>query len=133
MTAGHGGKLSRKMEQAVAALLEKPTIAEAAQSIGVSETSLLRWLKLPDFLRQYREARRRVVEVAISRLQRASGAAVECLERNLSCGNAPVEVAAAREILRQAVQAIEVWDLAARLEEVEKSIPVLEYKVVERA
>jgi len=137
MTAGHGGKLSRKSEQAIAALLQKPTIAEAAHSIGVSETSMLRWLQQPTFLRNYREARRRVVEGAVARLQKATGAAVECLERNLSCGNPPVEVAAAREILRQAVQAVEVWDLADRLEAVEThvngTVPPLKYELVSDA
>src|SRR5436853_615318 len=116
MTTGHGEKLTRKMEQAIVALLSQPTIQTAAQEVGVSETTLWRWLQHSTFQRQYRDARRRLVEGAISRLQQAAGAAVETLERNLRCNNPPVEIAAAREILRQAVQAVEVWDLAERLE-----------------
>ncbi len=119
MKTGHGEKLSRKMEQAIAALLLKPTLETAAQEAGISETTLWRWLQQSAFQKSYRKARRQVVEGAAARLQQATGAAVEALERNLKCGEPSAEIAAAREILRQAVQAVEVWDLTERLEELE--------------
>lgn len=119
MTTGHGEKLSRKMETAIAALLLKPTLQTAAQEVGISETTLWRWLQQPDFQKSYRQARRQVVEGATARLQQATGAAVEALERNLKCGEPSAEIAAAREIIRQAVQAVEVWELIERLEELE--------------
>ena len=83
------GNLSRKQEQAVAALLSEPTVAAAASSSGVAERTLWRWLQLPAFQAEYRAARRHVVEGAISRLQCATGEAVEALQRNLNCGSPP--------------------------------------------
>ncbi|MGH2620832.1 MAG: hypothetical protein ACRDHG_09735, partial [Anaerolineales bacterium] len=69
---GHGEKLTRKQEQAIAALLSETTIAAAAERAAVSEASLLRWTKLPDFLAAFREARRQVMEKAVAQLQQAS-------------------------------------------------------------
>ena len=54
---GHGSKLGRKLEQAVAALLTARNNEEAAKAIGVSPKTLLRRQKLPEFERAYREAR----------------------------------------------------------------------------
>ncbi|MDQ3257888.1 MAG: hypothetical protein M3R15_29040 [Acidobacteriota bacterium] len=115
---GHGEKLTRKAEQAIAALLEYPTIGEAAKSCGVSERSLWRWLQRDDFQRRYREAQRSVVDSAITRLQAATVRAVETLERNLTCGNFFAENAAAQAILTHSFKGIEVRELEAQIDEI---------------
>src|SRR5262245_15378168 len=76
---GHGQKLKRKQEALIAALLTEPTHADAATKAGISEATLNRWLKRPGFRTAYREARRRLVESAVGRLQAASGEAVAAL------------------------------------------------------
>jgi hypothetical protein len=81
-----GCKLGRKQEAAIAALLTERTHADAAAKAGISEATLARWLRVPAFIVAYRAARLRVVEAAIARLQRATGAAVRALTRNLRCG-----------------------------------------------
>lgn len=116
---GHGEKLSRKQEQAIAALLSADTIKAAAASCGISEVSLWRWMQLPEFQAQYRQARRQVVERAVSELQAATGEAVETLRRNLHCENAAVEIRAAQIIIEQAVKGIELIDLQERLDRLE--------------
>ena len=55
---GHGSKYERKKEEAIAALLTQRNTDEAARSIGVNQNTLLSWMKLPDFQKEYREARR---------------------------------------------------------------------------
>ena len=55
---GHGSKYERKKEEAIAALLTQRNTDEAARSIGVNPNTLLSWMKLPDFQKEYREARR---------------------------------------------------------------------------
>jgi len=42
MSGGHGAKLGRRQEAAVAALLTAPTITEAAQVVGVAESKRAR-------------------------------------------------------------------------------------------
>jgi hypothetical protein len=118
---GHGEKLTRKAEQAIAALLEHPTIDEAARACGVSKRSLWRWLQRDDFRTRYRESQRAVVDSAITKLQAATLRAVETLERNLNCGNFFAENAAAQAILTHSFKAIELQELQSRIEHLEKT------------
>lgn len=112
---GHGEKLSRKREAAITALLTCATIGKAAEVAGVSERTLRSWLQQPEFRAAYRTARRQVVEAAVAHLQRASGAAVRTLRRNLSCGKSAVEVRAALGILEQSMKGVELIDLEERM------------------
>src|SRR5262249_27241768 len=101
------------------ALLTEPTHAAAATKAGVSEATLHRWLRLPEFQAAYRQARRSIVETAIGRLQQATGKAVEALERNLACQHPGSEIRAALGILDHAVKAVELLDVIERVEELE--------------
>lgn len=121
--AGHGAKVGRRQELAIAALLTAATLDQAAQACGLSKATLTRWLRMPEFLTAFRAARRAAVEAAIGRLQQATVAAVDALERNLTCGRASVEVAAARTVLEQAVRGIELMDLEERLDALERQLP----------
>src|SRR5687768_6339121 len=76
------GKHKRLEDAALAALLSQPTLAQAAQQAGISESTMLPWLADPAFKARYREARRQVVELAVTNLQQATAAAVETLTRN---------------------------------------------------
>ncbi len=116
---GHGDKLNRKQEQAIAALLSASSIKAAADVCGMAEVTLWRWLQLPDFQAAYRTARRQVVERAVTELQAACGKAVETLKRNLTCDNPSVEIRAAQIILEQGIKGIELMDLQERVERLE--------------
>jgi hypothetical protein len=121
---GHGAKLPRKREQAIIALLEQPSIKQAAQSVGISEVTLFRWLQEPDFQRAYREAKHRVVEQAISRLQQVSREAVDTLREVMIDTEKPpsTRVTAAKAVLEMSIKAVELEDLASRVEELERFV-----------
>ena len=121
---GHGTKYPRKREQAILALLTQPSIAEAAKTAGVSEATLWRWLKDEEFSKSYREAKRRAVEQAVSRLQQLSGEAADTLGHVMASPvvRANTRVTAARVVLEMAVKAVETEDLAARIEKLEHLI-----------
>jgi len=76
---GHGEKLSRKQEAFISALLMAPTLADAAQTAGIGEVTAWRWLKEQTFQTAYRDARRAVVQQAITQVQQATGVEVEPL------------------------------------------------------
>lgn len=97
--AGHGEKLTRKQEQAIVALLSHSTMGDAARSVGVSESTLGRWLQRPDFQAVYRQHRRQLLDRSLTGLQKATGEAVDTLVRNLGCGVPAVEVRAAVALL----------------------------------
>lgn len=121
MPKGHGEKMTRKQEAAVAALLSEPTVEAAAARAGVSYRSLKRWLATDqEFLAAYRDARREVVEQAIALTQRASAAAVACLFQNMKCGTPAAEISAAKEILARAIGGVELIDLLQRVEALER-------------
>ena len=118
----HGEKLSRKQELALAALLTCSAITDAAKQCGIGEVTLHRWLKDATFQAAYREARRAVVQHAITQVQQATGEAVETLRRVMQDPEAPAsaKVSAAKNILDTAVKAVELEDLEARITALEQ-------------
>ena len=81
--AGHGSKLGRKREEAIAALLTHRNIEEAAGAAGIGARTLLRWLKIPEFQAAYRQARRDAFGQAVARLQQATSAAATTLLKTM--------------------------------------------------
>jgi len=108
-----------RQERAIVALLAEPSIEAAAKTAEVSDVTIWRWMKQPEFRSKLRDARRAVVEGAIGRLQAAATEAVDTLRRSLTCGIPSVEVRAATVILDQAIRAVELFDLAERVEHLE--------------
>ncbi len=119
--AGHGSKLGRKQEDAIAALLSHKNIDEAARAAGVGTRTLLRWMKLPEFDAAYREARRQAYGQSISRLQQGSTAAAATLLKVMIDPATPpsTRVRASEAVLSHAAKAIEIEDIDARLRELE--------------
>src|SRR5262245_43138424 len=119
MSAGRS-KQPRKSEQVIACLLSEPTHAAAAAKAGIAEATLQRWLLRPDFQAAYRQARRRIVESALGRLQQATTQAVDALVRNLTSGNPATEVRAALGVLEHATRATELIEWMERVEALER-------------
>lgn len=110
-------------DAALVALLNHPTVREAAEAAGLSEATLHRYLGDPAFVTQYRAARRQVVEVAIARLQQDAAHAAGVLRDVADDTRAPAtaRVAAARAILGEAMRGIELLDLQARVDLLEQA------------
>ena len=119
---GHGQKLSRKQEDAIAALLTHGTVRDAAKACKVGEATLFRWLQIPSFHERYTAARREVLQAALTMLQSVARAAVATLARNLKCGVPSTEVAAARAILDTAIRAHELEEMTQRVEALEQML-----------
>jgi hypothetical protein len=121
--AGHGEKFGRKKEAAVAALLTARNNEEAAKAVGVSPKTLLRWQKLPEFERAYREARMTAFRQTTARLQQASSPAVTTLLKIMVDPAAPMAVKArcAYYVLDQTKKAIETEEIEARVTELERT------------
>ena len=118
---GHGEKISRNQEKAIAALISYPSIPAAAESIGINEVTLWRWLKVPKFKSAYRKACHQVVSQAIARLQANLSKAIDTLLDVAEDEEAPASsrVAAARAILDQSLRAVELGELETRIEQLE--------------
>jgi hypothetical protein len=120
--SGHGQKIGRKREQAIAALLSHGTIDAAAKAVGVAEVTLRRWLKDPGFRAEYWEARRLAMEHATSQLQQLSSAAANALRAVIEDATAPhsARVAAARTVFELGYRGVEIEDLAGRISALEQ-------------
>jgi hypothetical protein len=113
--------LTPKQTRAMLALLEHPTLKEAAAAVGVGETTLWRWTQEPSFKTAYMDARREAVKQSIAHLQSATGEAVTCLRDVMKSAKASdaAKVSAARAVLELALKATEIDDLANRVAELE--------------
>ena len=76
---GHGNKFGRKKEAAIAALLSEKNQADAARVAGIDLSTFKRWLRLPEFIKEYRRARWEVVEQSYARIQQNTPAAASVL------------------------------------------------------
>ena len=76
---GHGTKFGRKKEAAIAALLSEKNHAEAARVVGIDLSTLKRWMRLPEFIEEWRRARWEIVDQAYARVQQNTPAAASVL------------------------------------------------------
>lgn len=123
LEATHGeDTLGAAQHRAVIALLEHPTVKEAAEAAGVHKATVYRWLREPEFQAAYREARREAVSRATARLQQISSEAVEALREIVSdrSQQGASRVGAARCILDYAARMTEIEDFGERLARLEE-------------
>ncbi len=111
----HGDKFSRKQEGAIAALIQYPTILQAAEAAGISEKTLRVWIKEPAFAAAYREARKALVDDALKTLQRSAASAAIVLLKSLKADDDNTAIRAATAILDRCVRLGEALDLEERL------------------
>src|SRR5688572_29462197 len=66
---GHGEKLTRMKEQAIAALLGCGSVTQAAAQLGVCRQTLSRWLENPEFAAEFRRAKQELGQEMLLKLQ----------------------------------------------------------------
>jgi hypothetical protein len=120
---GHGSKFSRKMEDAIAALLTQRNVEEAAKTAGIGTQTLIRWMKVPEFQTAYREARRAAFSQSIARLQQGTSAAASTLLKIMLDQNSPAStrVRAAECIMNHAAKSMEIEDIGVRVTALEEA------------
>jgi hypothetical protein len=118
---GHGEKLTRKQEQAIACLLSESTVEKAAAKARVGYRTLKGWLALPDFRDAYRAAQKQVVEEAVVVLKKCATGAALTLGRALDCGKPNVEVRAAVAVFDTIMKATDHLELTNRIEALEQA------------
>lgn len=116
-------KITPRQERAVVALVQQPTIREAAELLKVNEVTVYRWLRDRNFQAAYRRARLEAVRQATARLQQACGQAVQTLVDVQAdfCSSSSARVRAAKAILDLAYKAVEIEDLDERLRALEET------------
>jgi DeoR/GlpR family transcriptional regulator of sugar metabolism len=103
-------------EKVLVALLETPSVRDAAKSSGVSEATIYNFLRDSEFKTAYREARRQTVETAIAQMQSAASEAVDRLKELQYCENPAVAARCAQIIFENSIKGMETLDILERLE-----------------
>lgn len=113
----------KRHEVYIVALLEHPTLQKAAAAVGISDVTLWRCMKQPEFAEAYRKARKEAFSQSVGRLQHASNAAVGTLLRVMTDKEAPASsrVRAAEVVLSTAFKGIELDDIEARVAQLEQA------------
>lgn len=118
------GNFDARRELALAALLSSLTIRAAAKKAEVSESTLWRYLREPEFSKRYAEARRDAVEHLAVRLQSRASESAEILFKIAKDKEAPASarVTAAKAVIEHTLKAVELLDLDVRLKEIERRL-----------
>jgi hypothetical protein len=121
LSADFDGKLTPIQERAIVALLSHANTRTAAKAVGVDEATLWRWLQDKDFHAAYMTDRRETVQHALARLQQVSTEAVNTLREVMrdKTAKGSERVSAAKAIIEYSIKAVEIEDLAQRVEELE--------------
>jgi lambda repressor-like predicted transcriptional regulator len=121
LSADFDGKLTPVQERAIVALLSHANTRMAAKAVRVDEATLWRWLQDKDFHAAYMTARRETVQHALARLQQVSTQAVNTLREVMrdKTAKGSERVSAAKAIIEYSIKAVEIEDLAQRVEELE--------------
>ena len=115
------GAITRKQQEAIAALLTTSTIEAAADKLGIASKTMHRWLQREDFARAYKDARSAAFDRAVARLHLLADKAFKTLERNLESGVPASEIAAVRVWWEQQRRSADIAELEARLEVLERN------------
>lgn len=120
------GDLTPMQHAAIQALLSSLSIEKAAAKAEVHERTLRKWLKDDaNFKREYRAARRQVVEQAIGLMQKSTVSAVGVLVTAMKSEDQRLAFQAACAVIDRSLTAIELLDLADEVENMQRTLAEL--------
>ncbi len=119
---GHGAKFDRRKEATIAALLNTRSHEEAARTAGISLKTLKRWLRVPEFIEEYRRARWEVAEQGYARAQQNTTLAIAVLLKLMAAESTPASgrIRAALGVVDIARNALD-FDLESRVAALERA------------
>lgn len=114
--------LTRRKEQAIAALLSHKNLTDAARECKISQRTLRRWLRNKSFFRRYDQERRLLLDTTINVLKAAGAGAVETLVAIAQNKKSPASarVSAASRILEFGFRSHELVSLERRISQLEE-------------
>jgi hypothetical protein len=113
-------ELSFKQMKSCYLIVSGLSLKNVSASVGVSETTLFRWLKLPTFQDELRQLKRTVIEHSLGKLQVLNDKAISTLETLLDCPNYPTRCRAAVAILTKNHESIDFFEYESRLKRIEE-------------
>ena len=115
--------LSHRQQTALPIIAATPTLAQAARSSGIGESTLYRWLQEPLFREELTRLREESADLAKQELRGVMLRSVAVLAEALEHPDIAIRLRAARYSMSYAVQISEIEKLKADLQAVEDSLP----------
>ncbi len=115
--------LSPRQQSALPLIASTSTLAQAARSSGIGESTLYRWLQEPLFREELTRLREESADLAKQELRGVMLRSVSVLAEALEHPDMAIRLRAARYSMSFAVQISEVEKLRADLQKIEDSIP----------
>lgn len=113
----------QKMERIAQAMFEHGSVQKAAAALGMSEVTVWRWSRKPEFPAACSEVRREALSRSGSRLLHGSNAAAATMLKLMLDPGTPaaVRVSAAEGVLQHAQKTYELEDVGLRLTRLEEA------------
>ncbi|SCA63584.1 hypothetical protein SCG7086_AW_00210 [Chlamydiales bacterium SCGC AG-110-P3] len=118
---GKYNAVARK-QKALPLLLEGRPIREVAESVGVREREIYRWLEDPLFKRELHQRRKELLDGVVAQLQSAMNISVQTLVALLKDESAMVRLRAANGLLGHAVKYLDLYSIQERLDALEAKV-----------
>ena len=115
--------LPRRQQAALPIIAATPTLAQAARSSGIGESTLYRWLQDDRFRDELTRLRQEAANLAKQELQGVMLRSVSTFAEALEHPDIAIRLRAARYAMSFAIQISEVAQLRADLQGVEEAIP----------
>ena len=116
-------ELTYRQQRAITEILSSPSLEEARRRTSAAKGTFYGWLKNPTFQAELVQQRQAVVEQAFERLKLGLTQAVEKLLELLQAeGQVSIQLRAAQALLDHGIKAVELQDLAQRVEELERAV-----------
>ena len=119
----HGDKKARLRGAAIQALMTSSTLAAAATKAGVSETTLLRWQRDPEFAADLHAAQDAAIQQTAHALAALAPGAINAIAAALSQSEpTALRLSGARLALDKLVDLTELASMARRLDALERAL-----------
>ena len=116
-------RLTRRQRAALPHLIASPSLEQGCRNARVSRTTVYEWLKEHDFQAELKRLRQALVDEAFERLKMGLTHAVDKLLELLHTEEQPgIQLRAALGLLDHGLKAVELQDLARRVDELEKTV-----------
>lgn len=117
-----GAKLTPQQVNVLPYLLNTTSVEEAAKQSGKSRSTLQRWLRDPEFLRELALQQQQIIKGVRDKLTAYMMLAVDVLGELLESDNESVRRQAARDLLTMGFNAEKHFELVRRLRELEEAV-----------
>jgi len=115
--------LTRRQRVVLPYLITTSSLEEGCRKARVSKTTVYAWLKEPGFQAELKRLRQALLDEAFDRLKAGMTQAVDKLLSLLETdGQLGIQLRAAQTLLDHGIKAVELQDLAHRLEELEAHV-----------